>query len=188
MFSLGSIHKILSQVIKKRKIVIASVLKPVDDTRMFEKFGQSLADSGLYEVCIIGFQSSSPPSYPHIHFFPLFNFNRLSFRRLFAPLLVLRLLLRLNPDVFITTTHELLSTALYMRLLTRCKVIYDIRENYYRNIRYLPSFPPIFRHPLALYVRAKEKLAVPLLNFVFLSDEGYRLELTFIRKAHAIVE
>ncbi len=40
------------QEIKKRRIVLASVLKPVNDPRMFEKMGQSL--SHHYEVHIIG--------------------------------------------------------------------------------------------------------------------------------------
>jgi hypothetical protein len=40
------------QEIKKRRIVLASVLKPVNDPRMFEKMGQSL--SQMYEVHIIG--------------------------------------------------------------------------------------------------------------------------------------
>ena len=43
------------QEVKKRRIVLASVLKPVNDSRMFEKMGQSLAP--YYEVHIMGTQS-----------------------------------------------------------------------------------------------------------------------------------
>ena len=56
---------------KKRTIVIASVLKPIDDTRMFEKFGMSLSDSGNYNVVIIGYPSKAIPSYPNVRFITL---------------------------------------------------------------------------------------------------------------------
>jgi hypothetical protein len=32
--------------LKRKKILLASVLKPVDDTRMFEKLGRSLNEAG----------------------------------------------------------------------------------------------------------------------------------------------
>jgi hypothetical protein len=35
--------------------VLTSILKPVDDTRMFEKFGVSLGQTNKYDVNIIGF-------------------------------------------------------------------------------------------------------------------------------------
>jgi len=38
---------------KKQRIVLASVLKPVDDTRMFEKIGKSLSRNPDYEIFII---------------------------------------------------------------------------------------------------------------------------------------
>ncbi len=47
------------QEIKKSRIVIASVLKPVNDTRMTEKLGGSLLQR--YDVHIIGFPA------PHTH-------------------------------------------------------------------------------------------------------------------------
>jgi hypothetical protein len=58
----------LTQVIKKRRIVLASVLKPVDDTRMFEKIGVSLAGADEAEVIIIGYPSQRPPTHQTITF------------------------------------------------------------------------------------------------------------------------
>ena len=46
---------------KKQRIVLASVLKPVDDTRMFEKIGKSLAREPKYEISIYGYPSNKPP-------------------------------------------------------------------------------------------------------------------------------
>lgn len=42
---------------KKRRIVLASILKPVDDTRMTEKLGATLAQVEGNEVYVIGYPS-----------------------------------------------------------------------------------------------------------------------------------
>jgi hypothetical protein len=73
----------LSDEIKKR-VVLASVLKPVDDTRMLEKIGATLAYEG-FEVFIIGHASSGAIDVPGITTIPLPQFNRVSFKRLLIP-------------------------------------------------------------------------------------------------------
>jgi hypothetical protein len=47
---------------KKTKVVIASILKPIDDSRMYEKFGLSLEQANEYEINIIGFASKNIPT------------------------------------------------------------------------------------------------------------------------------
>src|SRR6185295_1201799 len=102
---------------KKRRIVIASLLKPVDDTRMFEKMAVTLSDSGQYEIYIIGHPSQNIPANANIHFFPLPAFSRISFGRLLAPLRVLRILYQVKPQILIVNTHELLIVAVLNRIL-----------------------------------------------------------------------
>jgi hypothetical protein len=164
------------------------VLKPVDDTRMFEKMGQSLADSGEYEVHIIGYPSRKEHQYPHIHFYPSKAFNRLSAYRLTIPFRTLKLALKVKPDIVIVTTHELLFFSFLLKMITGVKVIYDIQENYFRNILFLPTFSILLRPFLAFYVRLKEKLYAPFVSLFILSDEGYTKELTFTKKKFIIVE
>ena len=79
------------QEIKKRRIVLASVLKPVNDPRMFEKMGQSLANQ--YEVHCIGYPSQVKIHSPSVSLHPLPPFKRLSFSRLLAPFRVLKIIL-----------------------------------------------------------------------------------------------
>src|SRR5687768_3016440 len=97
--------------VKKRKIVIASVLKPVNDTRMTEKIGQSLADTRQFDIHIIGFRDETT-SIPELIIHPLPFFKRLSLKRFFMSWLIFRRLLTLRPDLLIITTHELLIIAL----------------------------------------------------------------------------
>lgn len=162
--------------------MLASVLKTVTDTRMYEKLGLSLARHFSAEVHLIGFPAETP-AVEGIYFNKIFNkpFSRISIRRLLAPVKVLITLFQLRPDVVIITTHELLLIGALYKLLTRAKLYYDVQENYYYNIRFTPAFPKPMRLPLAIYVRAKERLLSRLINYFFLAEKGYVDELTFAK-------
>ena len=168
------------QEIKKRRIVLASVLKPVNDPRMFEKMGQSL--SHHYEVHIIGTRSKTDSIHDNIIFHPLASYSRISLDRMLAPLRILRKILYLKPALLVICTHELLWMVLIAKIFLRCPVVYDIRENYFRNILYTNSFPSILRVFIALYVRTKEWITRPLINIFFLAEAGYARELSFVKK------
>src|ERR1044071_1917223 len=97
------------QEIKKRRIVLASVLKPATEPRMFEKIGMSL--SKTFEVVCIGASTSSKKriesgANPRVLELP--KVNRLSLSRLFMPLNVLIKIIKLKPSVVIICTHELI--------------------------------------------------------------------------------
>jgi len=173
---------------KKTKLVIASVLKPVDDTRMYEKFGVSLSQTNKYDINIIGFHSKNLPSNDLICFHPLFSFNRLSVKRIFAPLKTLFYLIKLKPEVLIVNTHELLIVSFLYKILFGTKLLYDIRENYYRNIRFTNAFPKVIRPLLAGYVRGKEYLSYLFVNHYLLAEEGYKNEFSFTKKNFTVIE
>jgi hypothetical protein len=174
------------QEIKKRRIVIASVLKPVDDPRMTEKIGKSLASH--YEVSIAGFPSRKNPAHPEIVFYPSPLFSRLSFRRIAAPWRILSLVMKVRPSLLIISTHELLCIGVIAKLFVHCRVIYDVQENYYRNILHTNAFPRWVRPWLALYVRMKEWITSPFIDHYLLAEKGYEQELTFPGKKYTVIE
>ena len=174
------------QEIKKKRILLASVLKPVNDPRMFEKIGQSL--SPHYDVHIIGTKAKTDSSHDNIIFHPLASYTRLGLDRILSPLRILKKILYLRPALLVICTHELLWVVLIAKIFLRCPVVYDIQENYFRNILYTNSFPPILRVIIALYVRIKEWLTIPAINSYFLAEAGYEKELTFVRRKKIILE
>jgi hypothetical protein len=174
------------QEIKKRRIVIASVLKPVDDTRMFEKMGQSLAPA--YEVHIIGYPARSTPVSRGIVFHSLPKFKRLSLKRAIAPWQILRMILRLKPSIVIFTTHELLVAAVLAKLILRCHILYDVMENYGRNILHTNAFPLLLRPFLAAWVWIKEWITAPFIDHFILAEAGYQREMKFPAKRTTIIE
>lgn len=164
------------------------MLKPVDDARMFEKMGQTLAETGQYEIHILGFPCFKSHYYPDIHFHHSVAFKRLSLYRLAAPFRILKKTLEINPAMLVITTHELLTVAVIIKMLKATTVIYDVRENFFRNILYLPTFPLLLRPFLASYVRIKEITFSLFVNWFILSEKGYKDEMPFVRKKCTVIE
>lgn len=171
----------------KSTVLIASVLKPVDDSRMYEKIGLTLAESGVFDVHVVGTRSAKT-NRAGITQHALRPFRRISLGRLLAPWRILSLALRLKPDIAIITTHELLYIAMFLKIRRRCKIIYDVQENYYWNILYTTAFPLILRPFVALYVRAKETVAAPYVDHFLLAEKGYEQELSFQRSRYTVIE
>jgi len=173
---------------KKRRIVIASVLNPVNDTRVFEKMGISLAEQNDYEIFIIGQASEDIPEQAGIQFIPTKPVDRLSIGRVLLRLKVALNIIKVKPELLIVNTHELLIVSIVNRILFGCIIVYDIRENYYRNTRFSEGFPPWLRIPLALCVRLKEKLTAPLIHHFVIAEKTYENELTFIGSRFTVIE
>lgn len=173
---------------QKTKLVIASILKPVDDTRMYEKFGLSMSQTNKYDINIIGFYSKNIPTVPNITFYPLFNFKRISLGRLIAPIICFKKLLKVKPKILIVNTHELLIAAFLYKILFGIKLIYDIQENYYRNIRYTSTFNKFLKPLVAAHVRLKEYASTLFVDQYILAEKAYKEELKFIDKEALIVE
>ncbi len=172
----------------RKKAAIVSVLKPVDDARNYKKIGISLAETNNYDLFMIGYPSGSKPELPNIHFLKLTKFKRLSLARLFTPLKVLKFLIKVKPELIVSNTHELQLVILINKILFGSKIIYDIQENYYKNIASSKTYPFIVRSILAGYVRLKEWSFSRFMDGFLLSDPCYVQELNFIKSPYQIVE
>jgi glycosyltransferase involved in cell wall biosynthesis len=175
------------QEIKKRRILLASVLKPVDEPRAFEKIGQSLASAG-YEVFIAGAPASAQQTVDSITFLPHPKVNRISLSRIITRVQILSSVFRVKPDVLIICTHELLGIAVIYRLLTGKKIIYDVQENYFANILYTHAFPAFTKRVIASIVRFKEVLASIFFSGFILAEQCYQHELSFVKKNCIVIE
>lgn len=172
---------------KKGLVVIASVLNPVDDTRMYEKMAMTLAPEG-YDIAIIGQPSSTIPAHANIRFEALAGTKRLSISRLITRWKIGQKLLRFQPEVLIVNTHELLIVSLVNRILFGTRIIYDLRENYYRNVRFSEVFHPVVGCMIASAVRLKEMIVAPFIHHFILAEKCYAEELSFIRKRFTVIE
>jgi glycosyltransferase involved in cell wall biosynthesis len=171
---------------RKKRIVIASVLKPVDDTRMFGKIATTLAENKLFSVDVIG--CAGHRHNRSVQQLSIGSFSRISFSRWFASWRIIWLALRLQPDLLIICTHELLFAATLLKMFRGSKIVYDVQENYYLNIRHTKAFPRALRKLIADYVRVKEKLCSRWVDLFFLAEKTYQSELTFIGSRFIVLE
>ena len=172
----------------KSVIFIASLLKPVDEPRMYEKLAYSLSQTNKYEVNIIGSYSNSASRDVNIIFHPVFQNSRFSFLRLFPSSKIWKVLIKLKPEVIIANSHELLIVSILYKILFGCNLIYDIRENYAINLLSQKVYPPIIAYPLAAWVRLKEITSKPFIAKYLLAEKSYFEELTFCQSKSVILQ
>ncbi len=168
--------------------VIASILKPVNDTRLYEKLGRSIRESNKYRVHIIGFGVKKLPFHVGISFHPLYQGARLGLVRLLAPWKFLLLLFKLRPELTIVCTPELLLPATLYKIFFGTKLWYDVQENYLRNIQYQSVYPTILKPFMILVVWMTEFTTRPFVDLYLLAEKGYSAELTFIKGKFMVLE
>lgn len=170
-----------------QRIVIASILKPTDDTRMFGKIGKTLASIEGSEVHIMGYPGTTATD-PKIQFHALKKFSRLSPRRILARIDVLKKTISLKPHILIVTTHELLGVGVFARVFLGARVVYDVQENYFRNIMGSTTLPWGFRQIMAGVIRLKEYVSSLFINHFLLAEKCYLHELGFVGKRSIVIE
>jgi glycosyltransferase involved in cell wall biosynthesis len=183
-------HSETTETKSVKKIVFASLLKPIDDTRMYEKMAVPLANAHPeWQIYVIGRKPiKMPPDSQNIHLFPLENVGRGVFKRIKATLKYLKILLKVKPQVSISNSIEFQLVNCLNKILFGSKILYDIQENHWRNILYLRTYPTLFKIPLGLFVRFLEYLISPFISHFLLAEKCYEKELTFIGKRYTILE
>ena len=121
---------------KKIPIILASILKPVNDSRMLFKLGFSLCETNKYHLNIIGFSSKKKPKIKNIHFIDIFSKKRTHPYRLLVPFKFFFHLVRIKPRMVVVGTYELLPVAVLGKWLLSYRLLYDVQENYLWNLEY----------------------------------------------------
>lgn len=172
----------------KKKLVIASVLKPVNDSRNYEKTAISINKSGIYQIYLVGQKVEELPMGSPVLFNPLFSFRRMSLKRFLAGWTFLNYLFRIRPQTVVITTAELLVPAVFYKIVKGGKLYYDVQENYFRNLFYTNSFPPVLKHLMAILVRVVEYITRPFVDKYFLAEKNYEKEFSFTRNKSIVLE
>ncbi|ALJ00672.1 glycosyltransferase family protein [Rufibacter tibetensis] len=172
----------------RKRILLASLLKPVSDSRLYEKIGKSLAKLPQVEVHVAGFQSLTPADETNITFHPVFSFKRLSFGRFSAQKSFWDLISKIKPEVLIVATHELLPVAWLYCKQSSCKMVYDVQENYFLNLTTQQVYPGVAGKALGQVVREIEKIIAPSINHFFLAEKAYAKELPFLGSRITVIQ
>jgi hypothetical protein len=170
------------------KVVFASLLKPVDEPRMYDKLGRSLAQTYKYDVNIIGFKSKNLCNDPLIRCWPLFDFPRISLARTLAPLQFFKKLVQLKPQLLVLTSPDFLLVSSLYKIIFGCHILYDLQENAYRNIIWSHNKPSLLRRMRAAAIRAKEYICDRIIIRYIAAERSYLIECSFISKPVLVLE
>ena len=172
----------------KKKVLIASILKPVDEPRMYKKLGLSIAELPGFEVHVAGYKAESEPKNSPINLHALFDFSRLSLNRLLSGKVFYNFLNELKPEILIVNTFELLDPAVRYKKHSKCVLICDISENQSLNITRQQNYTSVLRSILANYVRKTEKKYFPFVDHFILAERCYAREMNFGEGKFSILE
>ena len=173
-------------------VLLASVLKPVNDTRMRGKFVKTLFERPYMQLHVAGRDPGGDlnfdpnEGFPRICHHSIFWGSRLSLNRLRAQAQYWRLLRVLRPDLVIVHAPELLPLTLLWQWLGKGrKFLYDIRENYALNVTTQRVYQGFVRRGLAIGLRWVETQAARHAVGLILAETSYADELPFLTELPA---
>ncbi len=169
-------------------IVVASLLKPVNDSRMFTKITKSLITKSSYHVHLVGHVASLPEAAANLTFYPVFNFNRMDKKRLMVQVLFYKILVKVKPELIICNSPDLLPVSILYKIKFGCKLVYDVLENYYRNVSFTDAYPPVLRNLLGASYRGFEIASRPFIDHYFLAEQQYENEFWFSKGKSTVLE
>jgi hypothetical protein len=172
----------------KHCIVIGATLKPVDDARHFHKIALSLGQTNKYELNIIGRAIKNIPQAKNITFLPLFGLKNSNLKRLVSPFIYLRKTWQIKPDLQIICSWELLPAAIICKFFRGGKLIYDIQENYIKNVRFLGKDNWIIKKLKSFIISIFQTISWPFIDYFFLAEQTYETEFKLKSNSYKILE
>jgi len=170
----------------KLHICHLSVLNPIHHTRIFFKLAWTQAKLGCKVSILAQAQKGHQWQITNIQTYPQPTFSRLSIRRLLTPFIYLRKALKRKADVYTIHTPELLLTALLLKALRpSISLIYDVHEDYAKNIQFAGYYPKAIRF-LAKAIRVYEKFAIRFFDYVTYAEYCYHDILNAKQKAYIL--
>ncbi len=154
----------------KQRICILTTAHSSFDVRIFHKQACSLAQAGYKVILIAPHERAEIISSVHLQPLPLRR-NRLH-RMLTLPVQALQLSLNIHAAVYHFHDPELILVGLALKFLTSARIIYDIHEDYPRQILSKAWIPAILRKPIAWSMRLLERLAARFFDGLVAATPG----------------
>lgn len=163
-----------------KKICILTTVHPAFDPRIFHKQAKDLVNAG-YDVSLIA-QHDKNKIVNGIKIIALPK-PKNRFQRMFGlTLRVLCLSLGQKADVYHFHDPELISVGVILKLLGK-KVIYDVHEDYGKQILSNPSLPKITRNSIASFTKAVEHILSRFYDGIITATDDILENFSYTKKA-----
>ncbi len=171
-----------------KRIAISSVLKPANEVRMYERLAKTLSKSNKYEINLIGIQPKSFSSEEKNIKFKYINArNRGLSSRISALVQTYRHLKKIQPDVYICTSPDLCLLGSFYKRFNKCKVVFDLQEDYRANLENQQIYTGINKRLVRLVLNLTEKYIYPSIDHFILAEKAYQ-NLGFVENRFTILE
>ena len=156
-------------------VLIASSLKPAKDTRAWGKLGLSLRETGLYRLSFMGFSQLPLKNCKDENYYTSLSSTHSIWGRIFSQIKFVRVLLKIRPKILICCTYEFLPSASFFKRLIGYKLVYDVQENYVKNLELNPNLSKEKRGQATSIIRRME--GVGGVDLFLLAEKCYRQEM-----------
>lgn len=169
----------------KHKILFASSLKPAFDIRT-QKLYMSFKDSNNYECFFCGVKYHDLPK--HLKNQTLsWKYGRGLFFRLLISLKFFFFLIKSKPDTIVINNIDLQFVTIFYKLLSGCKIIYDVQENLALNILNQKVYHGFKKKLFTFLTNASNKRIAKYCSGFILAEKCYEQELLFINDKPFII-
>ncbi|WP_192349933.1 hypothetical protein [Algoriphagus sp. Y33] len=139
-------------------VLIASSLKPAKDTRAWGKLGLSLRESGHFSLIFMGFSQIRLKNSEDEKFYRSLSNTNSRWGRISSQAIFLKTLLRTRPKILICCTYEYLPIASFFKRILGYKLVYDVQENYIKNLDLNPRLSPAKKRKISRLIRGMEQM------------------------------
>lgn len=139
-------------------VLIASSLKPAKDTRAWGKLGLSLRETGQYQLNFLGFSTFLEEKDGDTHLYSSLIKRRSAWGRISSQVRFIKILLKVRPKILICCTYEYLPSASFLKRIICYKLVYDVQENYVKNLDLNPNLSPDKKKKAARIIRRMERV------------------------------
>jgi len=144
------------------KVCIVTTVHSSFDTRIFYKEAKTLVDAG-YDITLIA-QHNKDETIDGIKIIALPKPKNRFYRMLFLTRKAYKLALEQKADIYHFHDPELIPGAILLKIFTKAKVIYDVHEDYGKQILLKYYITTIVRKPVAFFINLLEQFSA---NFFF---------------------
>ena len=162
----------------KIPVLIASSLKPLRDTRAWEKLGLSLRETNKYALNIIGFSSKfiqKNQSTEDVRWFSSLRNTQSTRQRLLSQFRFMRAIWISKPKILICCTYEYLPIASIFKPIFGYKLVYDVQENYIKNLDLNPNLSGSKKKRAKEFIQLSEGMKG--IDYYFLAEKCYQKEM-----------
>jgi len=157
-------------------VLIASSLKPAKDTRAWGKLGLSLRKTGNFRVSFMGFSQIPLDNCEDENFYTSASYVNSAWGRISTQVRFLTILLKVRPKILICCTYEYLPIAAFFKPILGFKLVYDVQENYVKNLELNPTLSPVKKSKNSQIIRWME--SVMGIDLYLLAEKCYADEMS----------